>query len=60
MGDEIANPFWWTNLYTLLYLRDFGVDPSHVRVQATIARVRDQDRWVTSRALRVLHWYASP
>lgn len=44
-GDGIARPFWWTNLYTLAYLRDFGVDPAEPRVQAAIKRVRESVTW---------------
>lgn len=38
-------PFWWTNLYTLIYLRDLGVDATNQRVQAAIDRVRQQVTW---------------
>jgi hypothetical protein len=44
-GDGVATPFWWTNLYTLVWLRDLGVDPSSVRVSAAIERVRDKVTW---------------
>ena len=44
-GDGEATPFWWTNLYTLVYLRDLGADPEHPRVRAAIERVRDQVTW---------------
>ena len=44
-GDGVANPFWWSNLYTLVYLRDLGVDPSDARVTAAIDRVRDSVTW---------------
>src|SRR5215468_8023192 len=27
-GDGVAHPFWWTNMHTLLYLRDLGLDPA--------------------------------
>src|SRR5262249_56952217 len=30
-GDGVATPFWWSNLYTLLFLRDLGLDPSSAR-----------------------------
>jgi len=30
-GD--ATPFWWSSLYTLLYLRDLGLDPTSVRAR---------------------------
>jgi hypothetical protein len=44
-GDGVATPFWWSNMYTLVFLRDLGVDPSDVRVRAAITRVRDQVTW---------------
>jgi hypothetical protein len=40
-GDGVVHPFWWTNMYTLVYLRDLGVDPASARVQAAIDLVRD-------------------
>lgn len=44
-GDGIATPRWWSNMYTLLYLRDLGVEPADARVRAAIARVRDHVTW---------------
>lgn len=44
-GDGVATPFWWSNLYTLLFLRDLGVDPQSARVRAAIDRVRDHVTW---------------
>lgn len=44
-GDGIATPFWWSNMYTLVWLRDLGVDPANVRVQAAIDRVREHVNW---------------
>ena len=44
-GDGVATPFWWSNLYTLVFLRDLGVDPAHERVRAAIDRVRDRVTW---------------
>src|SRR4051812_7124902 len=41
-GDGVALPLWWTNLYTLVFLRDLGADPSDARVRAAIERVRDE------------------
>jgi hypothetical protein len=38
-GDGTSLPFWWTNLYTLVFLRDLGVDPHHPRVRTAIDRV---------------------
>ena len=26
-GDGVATPFWWSNMYTLVWLRDLGLDP---------------------------------
>ena len=44
-GDGIATPFWWSNMYTLVFLRDLGVDPAIARVRAAIALVRDNVTW---------------
>ena len=44
-GDGDVHPFWWTNLYTLLFLRDLGVDPASARVRAAIDLVRDNVTW---------------
>jgi hypothetical protein len=44
-GDGNVHPFWWTNLYTLVYLRHLGVDPANARVRAAIDRVKEQVTW---------------
>lgn len=44
-GDGIAVPFWWTNLYTLVFLRDLGIDPASESARAAIDRVRDKVTW---------------
>ena len=44
-GDGIDLPFWWTNLYTLLYLRDLGIDPACDRARTAIDRLRDNVTW---------------
>jgi len=44
-GDGVAAPFWWTNMYTLVYLRDLGIDPASARVRAVIDLVRDNVTW---------------
>jgi hypothetical protein len=44
-GDGDIHPFWWTNLYTLVYLRDLGLDPASPRARTAIARVRDSVTW---------------
>jgi hypothetical protein len=45
-GDGVATPFWWSNLYTLVFLRDLGLDPTSPRVRSAIDRVRDNITWV--------------
>jgi len=30
-GDGVTTPPWWSNLYTLLFLRDLGLDPMSAR-----------------------------
>src|SRR5688500_4031033 len=44
-GDGISTPLWWSNLYTLLFLRDLGIDPASERARAAIARVRAGVTW---------------
>jgi hypothetical protein len=44
-GDGAATPFWWSNMYTLVFLRDLGVDPANARVRSAIERVRDTVTW---------------
>jgi hypothetical protein len=44
-GDGVATPFWWTNLYTLVFLRDLGADPADARVRTAIDLVRDRVTW---------------
>ena len=44
-GDGVATPFWWSNMYTLVFLRDLGLDPASARARAAIDRVRDNVTW---------------
>jgi hypothetical protein len=44
-GDGIATPFWWSNLYTLLFLRDLGLDPTSARARTAIDLVRTKVTW---------------
>jgi len=44
-GDGVATPFWWTNMYTLVFLRDLGIDPNSARTRTAIDRVRDNVTW---------------
>ena len=44
-GDGVVHPFWWTNMYSLLFLRDLGVDPANARVRSAIDLVRDNVTW---------------
>lgn len=44
-GDGIATPFWWSNMYTLVFLRDLGVNPADARVRAAIDLVRNRVTW---------------
>jgi len=44
-GDGVATPFWWTNMYTLVFLRDLGADPTSARVRAAIDLVRERVTW---------------
>jgi hypothetical protein len=44
-GDGVTTPFWWSNLYSLLWLRDLGVDPMSARTRTAIDRVRSNVTW---------------
>lgn len=44
-GDGKTHRQWWSNLYTLVWLRDLGVDPSDAVVQTAIDRVRERITW---------------
>ena len=44
-GDGVAVPFWWSNMYTLVFLRDLGVDPTSARVRTAVDLVRDNVTW---------------
>jgi hypothetical protein len=44
-GDGIATPFWWSNMYTLVFLRDLGIDPASERARAAIDLVREHVTW---------------
>lgn len=44
-GDGVATPFWWSNMYTLVFLRDLGIDPANARARTAIDRVRCHVTW---------------
>ena len=44
-GDGVATPFWWSNMYTLVFLRDLGVDPTSARARRAIDLVRENVTW---------------
>jgi hypothetical protein len=44
-GDGIATPRWWSNLYSLLFVRDLGVDPTSARAHDAVDRVRRHVTW---------------
>jgi hypothetical protein len=44
-GDGVATPFWWSNMYTLVWLRDLGIDPASAGARAAIDRVRAGVTW---------------
>src|SRR3954471_20841719 len=44
-GDGVATPFWWSNMYTLVFLRDLGIDPASSPARAAVDRVRGQVTW---------------
>jgi hypothetical protein len=44
-GDGVTTPLWWSNLYTLLFLRDLGLDPTSARARTAIDLVRGNVTW---------------
>jgi hypothetical protein len=44
-GDGVTTPLWWSNLYTLLFLRDLGLDPMSARARTAIDLVRTKVTW---------------
>src|SRR5260221_6917339 len=44
-GDGVATPLWWSNMYTLVFLRDLGLDPASERARTAIDRVRHNVTW---------------
>ena len=44
-GDGTTQPFWWSNMYTLVFLRDLGIDPESPRARIAIERVRSSVTW---------------
>ena len=44
-GDGVTTPLWWSNLYTLLFLRDLGLDPTSERARRAIELVRSKVTW---------------
>jgi hypothetical protein len=44
-GDGVSTPFWWSNMYTLVFLRDLGLDPTSARARTAIDLVRSNVTW---------------
>ena len=44
-GDGVVVPFWWSNMYTLVFLRDLGIDPASSRARDAITLVRERVTW---------------
>ena len=44
-GDGSVEPFWWSNMYTLVFLRDLGIDPASAPAPSAIERVRERVTW---------------
>jgi hypothetical protein len=44
-GDGIVTPFWWSNMYTLVFLRDLGLDPASAPARRAIELVRSNVTW---------------
>src|SRR5262249_55944155 len=51
-GDGVATPFWWSNMYTLVFLRDLGIEPTSARARTAIDRVRSHVTWGPNSATR--------
>ena len=49
-GDDVATPRWRSNLFTLLLLRNLGLDPASEPARRAVALVRDRVTWGTSSA----------
>ena len=44
-GDGVSTPFWWSNMYTLVFLRDLGIDPASAPARRAIDLVRSRVTW---------------
>jgi hypothetical protein len=44
-GDGVRTPFWWSNMYSLVFLRDLGIDPTSERARTAIDRVCANVTW---------------
>ena len=44
-GDGVATPRWWSDMYTLVFLRDLGLDPASAPARTAIDRVRSHVTW---------------
>ena len=44
-GEGRDVPFWWSNMYTLVFLRDLGIDPGSAPARKAIALVRERVTW---------------
>jgi hypothetical protein len=44
-GDGISMPFWWSNMYTLVFLRDLGLDAECAPARRAIELVRSNITW---------------
>jgi hypothetical protein len=44
-GDGVSTPFWWSNMYTLVLLRDLGIDPASALARRAIDLVRSRVTW---------------
>ncbi|MEO8335255.1 MAG: hypothetical protein ABI664_09790 [bacterium] len=44
-GDGVGNPFWWSVMYTLVFLRDLGLDPLTSRARSAIDLVQGRVSW---------------
>jgi hypothetical protein len=51
-GDGVTTPFWWSNMYTLVFLRDLGLDPTS-RARADRDRSGPPARHLGSRVRRL-------
>ena len=44
-GDGVTMRQWWSNLYSMVFLRDLGLDPTSAPARSAIDRMREHVTW---------------